>query len=243
MPGLSPELVERNLRQLLEKYSLSKKLTVGMVRRWIRDEKRRSMEAVHSYHKKWYRYFRQVKNIDEFNHIMHTFNDAWNAFPHRILGGKSPNQIATEAIQKNPELRKSDDQKQIPKMIVGGREMSWDDYQAMISEMEKTQTPFRTRTKKHLLPAYRRYLENKFTKRTSEKHFYVADMFFYRVLHVGFVDLNGIRRDFIHQEFPRWWQTHVFGVDMSPAEIRSSLKKLFQFINLVDDIDVGKFGY
>ena len=126
-------------------------------------------------------------------------------------------------------------------MIVGGQEMDWDDYWAMIKEMEKAQIPFKNWIEKDLLPKYQIFLSQKYQKYTLNKHLEVADHFFHRVLHVGFITLEEIRKDFIQKEFPRWWQTHVLTDSLSEKEIISSLKMLFEFIELVYGINQDKF--
>ena len=122
-------------------------------------------------------------------------------------------------------------------MIVGGQEMDWDDYWAMIKEMEKAQIPFKNWIEKDLLPKYQIFLSQKYQKYTLNKHLEVADHFFHRVLHVGFITLEEIRKDFIQKEFPRWWQTHVLTdslsekekkllIEISPRTIDRLLKRL-----------------
>ena len=56
------------------------------------------------------------------------------------------------------------------------------------------------------LPAYKSFLESKYkTKKTIDKHYDVADHFFKRALHVGFLDFEKIRPAFAVWEFPDWW--------------------------------------
>lgn len=57
--------------------------------------------------------------------------------------------------------------------------------------------------------------------------------FFQRVLHVGFLNLGSIRPEFIQNEFPRWWPTHVMYSNLKPAGVKKSLGILFELIELV----------
>ena len=186
------------------------------------------------------KYFPRVKKIEELSRIVKIFTDAWNYFPHKALQGKSPQQMFK--VLYSDEDKQSDFKNQkMPKMIVGGQEMDWDDYWAMIKEMEKAQIPFKNWIEKDLLPKYQIFLSQKYQKYTLNKHLEVADHFFHRVLHVGFITLEEIRKDFIQKEFPRWWQTHVLTDSLSEKEIISSLKMLFEFIELVYGINQDKF--
>lgn len=235
--------IESQLQEIIDRYKLAEKLSVAMIKSWINNDTDGSaMEAVHLFQKKWLKFFKKVKNIDELNSIMMVFNDAWNYFPHKSLRNKSPDQmVKLSENQKRADIPPKNDS--MPKMIVGGYEMSWDDYWAMIKEMEKQQIPFKKWINEDLLVKYKKFLEQSYKKGTIDKHFMVADIFFERVLHVGFVTFDQIRKNFIQQEFPRWWQTHVLMDSLSEREVLSSLNVLFEFIELVYNKDKRKFGF
>jgi len=237
------KIVEKNLSRLLKKYKLSEKLSLEMIKDWIlNNEGESAMDASNRFQKKWYKYFARVKDIDEMNNVLRHFADAWNYFPHQSLGGKSPSQVMAEEIKKQPKQARGQD-REMPKIIVGGHEMEWEEYQKMLKEMELLQRPFRNWVEKHLLPKYRKCLEQDYKKATAKKHFEVSDIFFERVLHVGFIEFNQIRKEFIQKEFPRWWQTHVLMSNLSEREVLNSLKILFQYIFSVHGQDIKKFGF
>lgn len=52
------------------------------------------MKANREYQDKWMKYFVQVKSMDELNRVLQIFTNAWNYFPHKSLGGKSPVDMA-----------------------------------------------------------------------------------------------------------------------------------------------------
>jgi len=105
------------------------------------------------------------------------------------------------------------------------------------------QKPFRNWVEKYLLPKYKESLGQDYKKAIAKKHFEVADIFFERVLHVGFIEFNQIRKEFIQKEFPHWWQTHVLMSNLSEREVLNSLKILFQYIFSVHEQDIKKFGF
>ncbi|MDD4271496.1 MAG: hypothetical protein PHF50_01685 [Patescibacteria group bacterium] len=237
------KIVEKNLSQLLKEYKLSKKLSLEIIKDWIfNDEGESAMDASNRFRKKWYKYFARVKDMDEMNNVLQHFTDAWNYFPHQSLGGKSPCEIMEEEIKKRPKQLQQQNG-DMPKVRVGGHEMEWEEYQKMLKEMELLQRPFRNWAEKHLLPKYKKYLRQDYKKETAEKHFEVADIFFERVLHVGFIEFNQIRKEFIQKEFPHWWQTHVLMSNLNEQEVLNSLKILFQYIFSVYEQDIKKFGF
>lgn len=182
-----------------------------------------------------------MQAIDEMNDILQHFADAWNYFPHKALGGRSPNDVMEAEIKKRP--KQSRQQGGMPKVRVGGREMDWKEYEKMLEEMEFVQKPLRNWIKNNLLPKYKICLEKNYGKTTAKKHYEVADIFSERVLHVGFVEFDKIRKEFIQKEFPRWWQTHVLISNLSEKEVRGSLKVLFRHISAVYEWDIKKFGF
>lgn len=234
--------VEKNLQNLLDEYKLSGKITVEIVKEWIWNADGESaMDATRKFQKKWMKYFSHVNDIKELNRILQVFVGAWNYFPHKALGGKSPNEKVQEALKKNPELANKN--RKLPDFVVGGRKISWNKYWTMIREMEKQQAPFKTWVDEDLMPKYEKFLGQTVGKNTAKKHKMIARIFFERVLSIGFAEFEMIRRDFIKKEFPCWWQTHVMLSDLSEKEVLSSLKKLFQFIAFVYNKDIKKFGF
>ena len=131
----------------------------------------------------------------------------------------------------------------MPVVSVGGHKMGWHEYWAMIAKMEKSQEPFKKLVAKKLLPRYEEFLKGNFSVGAARKHLKVADIFFQRAMHVGFIEFKEIRLDFIQKEFPQWWQTHVLQSNLSEKQILSSVGKLFEFLALFCEIDIKKFGF
>ena len=234
--------VKDNLNSLIKKYHIQGKITVDEIKKWIWDAKGGVMEAVNKYHKKCFQLFQEPKDIDEMNTIMQIFTDAWNFFPHKELGGRAPNDLFKEGIKKLPKSQTKSCK--MPKIIIGGIEMEFDEYERMLREMERAQKPFKKWVKNEVLPKYRKYLEQMVKdKRTLEEHYDVADIFFERALRLGFVTFEGIRPDFIQKEFPHWWPTHVMCSNLEPNQVQESLKKFFTFAELVYGINMNRYGF
>lgn len=234
--------VEEKLKYIIQAHKLEDRITVDMVKSWIwHDDKDSARDAINAYQKKYLIFFARVRSIDKLNEVMQAFTDAWNCFPHKSLGGISPEQVVERELKKHPEFKKDHEHK--PKIIVGGHEMNWDDYWKMLKEMERRQIPFKDWAEKDLLQKYEKYLKDSFGKKTVDKHMQVADIFFQRAMRIGFVEFDQIRPDFIQKEFPKWWQTHVLMSGLSEKEVLSSLRKLFEFIEVIYNRDIKKFGF
>jgi len=91
--------VEKELAELINKCELDNKLTVDMVKEWVLNEKGAPMAALHEFQDKFMDYF---KNTDiDLNEVLQASTDAWNYFPHKTLGGKSPHDIVNEHKRKS----------------------------------------------------------------------------------------------------------------------------------------------
>lgn len=232
----TPEQVEKDLNCLFEKYSIQEKVSVDDIKNWIWNASGHAMEASNKFQKKCLNLFPPAKDVDELNNLMQVFVDAWNYFPHKSLKGKSPAELFHETYGEKLGKRslRPKDEKKMPKVIVGDKEMEWEEFDAMIKAMEKAQIPFKEWIEKDALPKYQKYLEQIVKiKKVCDEHYEVADVFFERVLHVGFIDLKSIRLEFIQSEFSGWWPTHIMYSDLKPAEVKKSLNLLFEFIELV----------
>lgn len=234
---LTKKDVEERLQKIITQYKLSGVLSVAKVKGWIFNNYGDSAsEASNNFQKKFFNCFKDIKDIadirtEKFDEVLRVSTDAWNVFPHRSLGGKSPQQMVSAEMKKESSPEKLSDSR-MPKVIVGGREMSYDDYTAMLKEIGIRQKPFKRQVEKEILPYYKEFLsqEEKLSKKEAEEHLRVVEIFFERVFWVGFLSFETIRPEFVTYEFPRWWQNHVLFDDRDENEILSSLKMFLRFM-------------
>ncbi len=241
----SPNTIAKCLEKLFAKHGVSDALTVDMVKKHIYNSRAGAMEASHKYHKKFLGYFKEAMKSDHLaNEILQVFTDAWNYFPHKTLGGKSPNEVYRE-MGKDAHAggNRTEKPENKPDIIVGGRTMKWDDYWEMIKQMEKDQEPFKKWIDEEALPQYRKYLEQLKGLKLVDTNFGVAEIFFERALTLGFVALEQIHPMYVQQDYPKWFQTHVLFMNVPSARIRKSLALLFDFLEFVYEIDKKKYGF
>ena len=171
-------------------------------------------------------------DMSELSDVLELVTDAWNYFPHKALGGLSPKEKSLQFREENPTKTKNrDDQNSMPRVRVGNKEMSWDEHQAMLKEMEKAQKPFK-KWISDVLIYYKIFLKQEgLSTKMADKYYFVAETFFDRVLWLGWLDFGSIRKEFIKDEFPRWWKTHVMasGID-DPKEVKDFVCKLVDFV-------------
>ncbi|MBU6231236.1 MAG: hypothetical protein KGI50_05750 [Patescibacteria group bacterium] len=171
-------------------------------------------------------------DISILNNVLELVTDAWNYFPHKSLGGISPSEKLLEYEKSHPAKPKSKKGDAMPRVRVGNREMSWDEHQAMLEEMTRAQEPFK-KWIAGVLADYKSFLKQEgLSAKTVDKHYFVAETFFDRVIWLGWLDFGSIRKEFISDEFPKWWMTHVVASGINDQkEIKSSVRKLVDFID------------
>ncbi len=171
-------------------------------------------------------------DMSQLSNVLELVTDAWNYFPHKALGGISPSEKSLEYAEKHPTKTKSKKGVDtMPRVCVGNREMSWDEHQAMLKEMARAQEPFK-KWISGVLADYRSFLkQERLSAKMVDKHYFIAETFFDRVLWLGWVNFGSIRKEFTSDEFPKWWKTHVVasGIDDS-KEVKNSVRKLVDFI-------------
>jgi len=99
--------VEKELQNLIDRYHLNEKLTVEVIKNWVFEEKGETVtESARRFQKRALDYFKNLKDIDELNEVLGIISDAWNYFPHKSLGGKSPAQLVKEELKVHPVRKK-----------------------------------------------------------------------------------------------------------------------------------------
>lgn len=237
--------VEKELQALIGEFDLSDRLSVARIKKIIFNSNGEQLtDTMNEYYKKCFQYFPEQNDFEEMNRILQVLVDAWNYFPHKSLGGKSPKDMVLKLEKMQSRKDKNTKSTSVQKVVVGGVEMTLEEHQSMIREMEQAQKPFKAWIDEVVLPKYTNFLiQTVREKNKREKDFQVADIFFSRVLYVGFVRFDLIRTEFIQKEFPIWWQSHVLDSRITPSQVRASLKRLFSFIDLVFDIPANEFGF
>lgn len=92
--NITPKSVEKDLQNLIDKYNLSEKLTLDKIKTLIYNEE--GDRAYHDYIESCIYFFSNVSDTNEIDEILQVFVNAWNSFPHKSLGGKSPYQMVEE---------------------------------------------------------------------------------------------------------------------------------------------------
>ena len=176
----------------------------------------------------------RVKDEDQVFAVIGLAFQCWNHFPHKDMGNKAPFELAE--MHKQSAAKNQNSQ---PEVIVGNQKMSMGEYADMLEKMEKTQVPFKNWLFDTVLPTYKKHLEQNYKTKTVEKHYFIAEALCERILHVGFVSPEHVRPEFLYEEFPDWWQTHVMFKDYKEQTVANSVMNFITFIAETTGVLVG----
>jgi len=226
---LTTKAVEANLKDIIEKYDLSQKISIAKVKTWVASEvgEPNTKEAFEKYVATWSQYLPKIEDIEEMNQIFTAFIDAWNYFPHKSLDNKAPVEVKDKTI-KARLLPKAGTQKTAsPKPTNAAEALAMEFYK----EIFKKQEPFIDWVYRDALPSYEKYLEKVYpTLKARKRHMAIATLFLDRCIRLGFENYEEIPKRFIYNIFPRFWEENIFPEPLTARQVTQSLNKLFTFV-------------
>jgi len=168
----------------------------------------------------------RVKNPDEMFKVLQLVFECWNFFPHQDMKNRCPYELAQEYATSNPSTEKVE-----PQIKVGNQTFTLTEFEARNKHIEKEQVPFREWLIMVILPAYKIFLTDNYKPKTADKHYIIAEILCDRLLYVGFTSPLHLRAEFLYDEFPVWWQTHVAFGNYKETTIENSV---MDFVNFVE---------
>lgn len=113
-PTTTPKIVVERLKKLLQKLSLPKAITVDTIKDSIWNAQKSSGSS-----ELFFLLTEHEKDQATIDETMRLMQDAWNYFPHRVLGGKSPHDLMMEyqqtgKIDQNKHIRLPKKGKSLP---------------------------------------------------------------------------------------------------------------------------------
>lgn len=231
-----PKKIEVRLQALITKLKRHNKISVETVKQWIYEsDDEDSMRPVHIYQKKFMQAFSNAKEAD-MQEVVNVSMHCWNVFPHKALGGLSPQEKHSEHYGKNtPEDIKKEDVD--PIMNVGPHKIKMSEYTKMAAEIEKAQRPLKKWLETIMLPKYEHRLKECYSTKTVEKHVITAEIFIQKVLSAGYTNYEDISLQFTSW-FCEWWETHVLYSNLTPDQVWKSVAKFLDYIYFTTGKDV-----
>ncbi len=210
--------VEGRLGRVIKKLGLEEKVSVA----WLKDFTYNFDLPTNQISKKYFGKLLNLlpQNVSEadMDEALAAFNDAWNVFPQKIMGDKSPQDKMFEA-----ELEA--DRK------VAGQEPLTEEEQLWKDHFDRAQAgldSYLDWTLKEVLPKYDSYVKNLKLKKSNEV-VGVAGVFLEICGQMGFFEFSRLHPKFI-EDFPKMFKTSVQGPNISLKDISKHLDTFLFFL-------------
>ena len=123
------------------------------------------------------------------------------------------------------------------KVVIPGNKI--DAYLNALEKAEKAREPFRKHLES-LNAEFNNYLETKFSERTAQKHSFIIDVFIEFLCSQTDVEkIEEITKGIANTHFRKWYNRKVMD-SSTPNDLKTAIKKFFQFLASEKDIENKK---
>jgi len=218
---LDPKKVEIRLDKLINKLQISNKISV----QWIKDFIYNFDLPTNQISEKYFGRLtdllpRDIKDKD-FEEALQIFNEAWNCFPQKITGGKSPQDKFFEESKNNKEENRN-----ISKTLTPQEKMIQNHFDYATEHLDE----YMDWAFKEVLPKYDSYLKNNKIDRRKER-VGVADVFLETCGRLGFFEISNLPPKFL-TDFPDMFFEVVKGPKISKKNIALYLNDFLSFVSI-----------
>lgn len=181
---------------------------------------------------------------EEMGTILEVINDAWNYFPHKALGGKSPQEKMLEQFgndEKKFTGEISNVKKQAEKQLSDELEKEKKLLEDHFEYAKKHTDEYLNWCFKEVLPNYEKHLKkSKLKKEKIEEALGVADIFLHRCGELGFFDFRRIHPGFF-EDFPNSIEIEDTKnkTKLSKNTVKENLNNFLSFLEIYYGIDVN----
>ncbi|MCX6714038.1 MAG: hypothetical protein NTV48_02950 [Candidatus Vogelbacteria bacterium] len=232
---LDIEKVEVGLAELIRKLKIGDKISVAWVRDFTYNFNAPDRQIPKEYFGKLFSFLPKNASEKDFAEAMQVFNDAWNAFPQKIMGGVSPQDKMFAGWEKGREEDAKKNQSLAKSTYFDPKLM-----EEHFSKAEKDVDKYLDWAGEEVLPNYKKSLENlnwnKIEKRNAVG---VAEVLFEICGQLGMLDFRRLPPDFI-KDFPNIFKKEVVGPEISKEKVAEYLKNFLLFLEVFYGIETIK---
>lgn len=211
------EVVER-LERLIEKLGLEEKMSVVWLKEFTYNFDLPTNQINEKYFGKLLNLLPKDISDEDFEEALGAFNDAWNAFPQKIIGGQSPQ-------DKWLETEREADEKVAGDRPLNTEEQLWKDH---FDRAKMELDPYLNWAFKEVLVKYDSYVKNLKLEKPNDT-VGVAGVFLEICGQMGFFEFSRLHPEFI-KDFPNLFKTSVQGPKFSLQDVRKHLDTFLFFL-------------
>ena len=214
--------VEKRVEKIIKKLGIGDQISLSWLKDFTYNFDLPTEEISKAYFGKIFNLLSKNISEEDMNEAVSVFNDVWNCFPQKIMGGISPQDKYLEDELK--EEKEAED-KMNGKIPLTEEEQLWKDH---FDRAMKELDPYLDWTQKEVIPKYDKYVKNQKHKKPNEV-VGVAGVFLEICGQMGFFEFKKVHPEFV-KNFPDMFLASIEGPNLSKKEIKEYLDHFLLFL-------------
>lgn len=220
---LNPKKVEKRINKIITKLNLSERINIDWLKDFIYNFDFPDNKVSQEYFGKIFDMLPKNISSKKKEEAVRAFNDAWNCFPQRVLGDKSPQdkyfeEISTEEKEINEKIKWNIPLNQEEKLLKNHFDKSKENIDAYLDWASK-----------EIMPKYKKYVKNQKCAKQDDV-IAVAGLFLEICGQMGFFEFNRIHPGFI-EDFPEMFTIgSMKGSEIPKENIKEYLENFLFFL-------------
>lgn len=214
--------VERRVEKIIKKLNISDRISLDWLKDFTYNFNLPTKEISKEYFGKIFNLLPQSISEEDMNEAVSIFNDVWNCFPQKIIGGISPqDKYLEDELKEEKEV----EDKMNGKVPLTEEEQLWKDH---FDRAKKELDPYLDWTQKEVIPKYDKYVKNQKHKKPNDVTG-VAGVFLEICGQMGFFEFKKVHPGFV-EDFPNIFLASVEGPNLSKNEVKEHLDNFLLFL-------------
>jgi hypothetical protein len=214
--------VEKRVEKIIKKLNISDRLSLAWLKDFTYNFDLPTKEISNGYFGKIFNLLPRNISEEDMDKAVSAFNDVWNCFPQKIMGGVSPQDKYIEDVLK--EEKEAED-KMKGKLPLTEEEQLWEEH---FDRAKKELGPYLDWAQKEVMPKYNKYIEDQKYEKKNEM-IGVAGVFLEMCGQMGFFEFQKIHPEFI-ADFPNMFMTSVSGHKLTKEKVKEYSDQFFSFL-------------
>ncbi len=225
---LNAKKVEADLDRLIRRLKMGDRLSVTWVKDFTYNFSAPDSKISEQYFGRLFKLLPEDINKKDFDEALRVFNDAWNVFPQKVLGGISPQDklMAEFKKEKQEELKKTKNLLESPYTDNQAKKLIKEHF----ARAEKDLDQYLDWAYEEVLPNYEKSLKRlNLSKKAGSESVGVAGVFLEICGQLGMLDFHRLPPNFI-ADFPDMFERTVVGPKISKTKVATYLKNFLSFL-------------
>jgi len=219
---LNVQDVEKRIERIIVKLKINDRISLPWLKNFIYNFDLPDKEVSRAYFSRIFKLIPKNVSEEDMTEAVSAFNDAWNCFPQKIMGDKSPqDKYFDEALKEEREI----EDKIKGRIPLTEEEQLWKDH---FDRARKELDPYMNWAFKEVMPKYDKYVRGQKHKKVNDV-IGVAGIFLEICGQMGFFEFSRIHPEFI-KDFPDMFLGSIDGPKIPRKKVKEYLDDFLFFL-------------